>query len=118
MIVGRILCIFSSGNYSFFLAAALFGNITSLSIFQSPMVIAMEISTENDNAKIAMLQNIGYTIGNCIMPLAMWACGHWVHFIVLTTIPCVLFLFPFRLVCYHYFFRQIKFRFGSTEEIT
>jgi MFS transporter, OCT family, solute carrier family 22 (organic cation transporter), member 4/5 len=65
--------------------------LTSMSIFLSPLIIAMETSREEERAHIAMCQCIGWTLGISIMPLVFWASGDWVWFLMATTLPIGLF---------------------------
>lgn len=65
--------------------------LTSMSIFLSPLIIAMETSKEEDRAHIAMMQCIGWTLGMCIMPLVFWVVRDWVWFLMITTLPIILF---------------------------
>lgn len=75
--------------------ASLASMLTSMSIFLSPLIIAMETSKEEDRAHIAMMQCIGWTLGMCIMPIVFWAVGDWVWFLMITTLPVGLFaLYP------------------------
>lgn len=77
--------------YFLFAIASLASMLTSMSIFLSPLIIAMETSKEEDRAHIAMMQCIGWTFGMCIMPLVFWAVGDWVWFLMITTLPVGLF---------------------------
>lgn len=55
----------------------------------------METSKEEDRAKIAMLQCVGWTLGISIMPLVFWVVRDWVWFLMITTLPIGLFaLYP------------------------
>lgn len=56
--------------------------LTSMLIFLSPLIIAMETSREEDRGKIAMFQCIGWTMGLSIMPLVFWLVRDWVWFLM------------------------------------
>lgn len=95
IILGRIMTTLTTSIYFLFAMASLASMLTSMSIFLSPLIIAMETSKEEDRAHIAMMQCIGWTFGMCIMPLVFWAVGDWVWFLMLTTLPVGLFaLYP------------------------
>lgn len=61
-ILGRIACILTSSVYWLFAIASVFGMLTALTMFQSPLVIAMEICKGEDRAHIAMVQCWGWTV--------------------------------------------------------
>lgn len=65
--------------------------LTSMSIFLSPLIIAMETSKEEDRGKIAMLQCVGWTVGLSIMPMVFWWVRDWTWFLVITSTPIVIF---------------------------
>lgn len=95
IILGRIMTTLTTSVYFLFAIASLASMLTSMSIFLSPLIIAMETSKEEDRAHIAMMQCIGWTLGMCIMPLVFWAVGDWVWFLMITTLPVGLFaLYP------------------------
>lgn len=110
--IGRTASAFTSENYTMFLVASFFGSATSSSVFNGPLVVAMEISKSEHKARIAMFQNMGWSFGSCLMPLVMWYVGHWVPFILLTTLPCVLFLLPYRSVSFLLFFKTFIVMYG------
>lgn len=85
------MTIFTASVYFLFAAASIISMLTSMSIFLSPLIIAMETSKEEDRAKIAMLQCIGWTLGLSIMPFVFQFSRDWVWFLMLTTIPVGLF---------------------------
>lgn len=91
IIIGRVMTTVTTSTYFLFAIASLCSMLTSMSIFLSPLIIAMETSKEDDRAHIAMMQCIGWTIGMCIMPLVFWAVGDWVWFLMITTLPVGLF---------------------------
>lgn len=81
--------------YFLYATASLVSMLTSMSIFLSPLIIAMETSRAEDRGKIAMLQCVGWTMGLSIMPLVFWLVRDWVWFLMLTTLPVGLFaLYP------------------------
>lgn len=95
IILGRIMTTITTSTYVLFAIASLCSMLTSMSIFLSPLIIAMETSKEDDRAHIAMMQCIGWTFGMCIMPMVFWAVGDWVWFLMITTLPVGLFaLYP------------------------
>ncbi|CAO1419238.1 unnamed protein product [Diamesa serratosioi] len=95
IIVGRVMTVFTTSTYWLFAIAAVLSMLTSMSIFLSPLIIAMETSKEDDRAHIAMMQCLGWTLGMCVMPMVFWYVKDWVWFLMLTTLPCGLFaMFP------------------------
>jgi len=89
------MTVLTTSVYFLFAIASVMSMLTSMSIFLSPLIIAMETSREDDRAHIAMMQCIGWTMGMCIMPLVFWVVGDWVWFLMITTLPCGIFaLFP------------------------
>ncbi|KAF2880324.1 hypothetical protein ILUMI_25837 [Ignelater luminosus] len=93
LVIGKFASVFTAHIFPLFLVAALIGSLSSTAVYSSPLIIAMEICKDTDRAHIAMLQCLGWTIGLATMPLIMWGVGHWTYFMVLTTLPCALFLF-------------------------
>lgn len=93
-----MLRLLTTGSYPLFLVSAFLGSMAMLTTYQSTLVIALEITSGKEAASIAMLQNIGWAIGNSLMPLLMWAVGDWTYFLLITTLPSALFLLPSRLV--------------------
>lgn len=83
----------SKGFYLLFVAFVIIGNLSSLPLFQSPLVISVEISSVEDRTLIPLLQCIGWTVGLCISPMIFWAMGDWVPFTIVTTLPVLPFLF-------------------------
>jgi OCT family organic cation transporter-like MFS transporter 4/5 len=85
----------TASMYYVYVIASVMSMLTSMSIFLSPLIIAMETSKEEDRAKIAMLQCVGWTIGISIMPMVFWVVRDWVWFLMITTLPIGLFtLYP------------------------
>lgn len=93
IIVGRIMSTLTASIYFLYALASLISMLTSMQIFLSPLIIAMETSQEADRGKIAMFQCIGWTVGLSIMPLVFWVVRDWVWFLMLTTLPIGLFGF-------------------------
>ncbi|KAJ6641583.1 Carcinine transporter [Pseudolycoriella hygida] len=91
IIVGRIMSAVTASVYYLYAIASLVSMLTSMQIFLSPLIIAMEVSREEDRGKIAMFQCIGWTLGLSIMPLVFWAVRDWVWFLMITTLPIGLF---------------------------
>ncbi|KAF2886262.1 hypothetical protein ILUMI_19911, partial [Ignelater luminosus] len=91
--VGKFASIFTAHIFPLFVAAAVIGSLTATAVYSSPLIIAMEMSKDADRSHIAMLQCLSWTIGLAAMPFIMWAIGDWVYFMILTTLPCTLFLF-------------------------
>lgn len=91
LLIGRIATIFSASTYVLFAAASIISMLTSMSIFLSPLIIAMETSKEEDRGKIAMLQCVGWTIGLSIMPMVFWVVRDWTWFLLITSAPIVMF---------------------------
>lgn len=95
IIIGRVLTILTTSNYLLFAIASVISMMTSMSIFLSPLIIAMETSKEEDRAHIAMMQCIGWTMGISIMPMVFWVLRDWTWFLMATTLPIGLFaLYP------------------------
>lgn len=91
IIIGRIMTTFTASVYYLFAIASIISMLTSMSIFLSPLIIAMETSKEEDRGKIAMLQCIGWTIGISFMPFVFQFSRDWVWFLMLTTMPVGIF---------------------------
>jgi MFS family permease len=56
IIIGRVMTTLTTSTYFLFVIASLASMLTSMSIFLSPLIIAMETSKEEDRAHIAMMQ--------------------------------------------------------------
>ncbi|XP_025829051.1 solute carrier family 22 member 3 isoform X2 [Agrilus planipennis] len=98
VVIGNLVFTVTSTYYPLFLVAAFTAGFTSYTAYQAPLVIGMEISREKDKAYIAMLQNVGRTVGLCILPPFMWLIGHWKPFMVMSSLPCLLFFIPYRYI--------------------
>ncbi|XP_023703458.1 solute carrier family 22 member 5 isoform X2 [Cryptotermes secundus] len=97
LVLGRCVLVFSAGIYTIFLAAVVVTSLPTGVIFQSPLIIGMEVSSARQRAHIALLQCVGWTLGMAVTPLVAWAVGgHWKVFMVLTTLPCAAVFFVFR----------------------
>ncbi|XP_017787316.1 PREDICTED: organic cation transporter 1-like isoform X2 [Nicrophorus vespilloides] len=97
LVVGRMLLIVTSFSTLLFFLTMCFGSFSTNSVLQSPMVTGLEISKTERRARIAMIHNIGGTIGFCFLPLVMWWLNDWRFFMSLTTLPCILFMFTVKL---------------------
>uniref|UniRef100_A0AAG5CX02 Major facilitator superfamily (MFS) profile domain-containing protein n=1 Tax=Anopheles atroparvus TaxID=41427 RepID=A0AAG5CX02_ANOAO len=90
---GRLVCMFTAAYYVVFCVAAVLGSMTAHSIFQSPLIIAMEVSKSERRGHISMIQCIGWTIGMCTLPMVFWATKDWFWSLMIATLPIVIFLF-------------------------
>uniref|UniRef100_A0A8D8B1T7 Solute carrier family 22 member 21 n=1 Tax=Culex pipiens TaxID=7175 RepID=A0A8D8B1T7_CULPI len=90
---GRLISMFTASYYLVFSIAAVLGSLTANSIFQAPLIIAMEISKSERRGYISMMQCIGWTVGLCILPMVFWATRDWFWALMFTTIPIFLFIF-------------------------
>ncbi|XP_066998143.2 carcinine transporter isoform X2 [Anabrus simplex] len=95
--IGHCLLVVSASIYPVFLTIYILGSSAGAAAFQSPLALSMEVSDSNQSAHIAMLQCLGWTTGMCIMPMIAWATGEWRTFILITSIPCALFIFLHRM---------------------
>lgn len=39
-----------------------------------------------------MIQSLGWTVGMCLMPVILWISGDWIIFLLITSLPQVLFI--------------------------
>ncbi|XP_063704985.1 carcinine transporter-like [Culicoides brevitarsis] len=92
-IFGRVACLITSGTYWLFALSSISGMLTALMLFQSPLVIAMEICKGEKRAKISMIQCYGWTSGMVLMPLIFWAVRDWTPFLMFTTFPLLFGIF-------------------------
>lgn len=89
LVLGRCVSAFTAGHFIVFLVANLVASLPIAVVFQSPLIIGMEISSTSQRALIAMLQFVGWTSGMCVMPMIAWATGgEWKLFMILTSVPC------------------------------
>ncbi|XP_017787307.1 PREDICTED: organic cation transporter 1-like [Nicrophorus vespilloides] len=93
IVLGRMLSIITAYSVPLFFLTTFIGSLPSTSVFQGPLVIAMEISKNEDRAHIAMMQCLGWTVGLCMLPLLMWVLRDWYYFMLVTTLPCFLYMF-------------------------
>ncbi|XP_055851200.1 beta-alanine transporter-like isoform X2 [Episyrphus balteatus] len=92
--IGRCLCAITTSSFSLFLITSSLAALTVNSLFQSPVVIAMEISGEDERSSIALYQSFGWFLGTTAMPFVFWWLRDWIPFLLITTLPTLLvFLF-------------------------
>lgn len=96
--IGRSFSIFSTSSFTMFLIASSLVSFTVNSLFQSPLIVGMEISGEDDRTYIAMYQSFGWSIGTTLMPLLFWWLQDWIPFMWLTTLPTALVLVFYKYV--------------------
>lgn len=89
--VGRVFAIFSARHYWLFAALAFIGSFSTNTSFQSPLIIAMEISKDANRAALSLWQLVGWTAGVCLAPLILWWMRDWTWFMLVTSLPCLLF---------------------------
>ncbi|XP_065721258.2 carcinine transporter [Drosophila suzukii] len=85
--LGRFGSIMCTSSYTWFLIMTGIVGLTVNSLFQSPQIIGMEISREEDRSRIAFFQSCGWSVGTTLMPLLYWWLRHWDSFMWLTSIP-------------------------------
>ncbi|XP_037954134.1 carcinine transporter-like [Teleopsis dalmanni] len=90
--LGRMLSIWTTSSYTWFLIFTGFAGLTVNSLFQSPQIVGMEISREKDRSAIAFYQSFGWSIGTTVMPLLFWWLRDWESFMWYTSIPTALVL--------------------------
>uniref|UniRef100_A0A182JWC4 Major facilitator superfamily (MFS) profile domain-containing protein n=1 Tax=Anopheles christyi TaxID=43041 RepID=A0A182JWC4_9DIPT len=90
---GRLVSMFTAAYYVVFCIAAVVGSLTAHSIFQAPLIVAMEISKSERRGHISMMQCIGWTTGVCILPMVFWATKDWFWALLIVTMPIALFMF-------------------------
>ncbi|ETN61190.1 mfs transporter [Anopheles darlingi] len=88
---GRLVSMFTAAYYVVFCIAAVVGSLTAHSIFQAPLIIAMEISKSERRGHISMMQCFGWTTGMCILPMVFWATKDWFWALMVATLPIVIF---------------------------
>ncbi|XP_053695803.1 solute carrier family 22 member 21-like [Sabethes cyaneus] len=88
--IGRTLAVFSAPQYWLFAALAFLGSFSSNTGFQSPLIVAMEISKDENRATLSMWQLFGWTAGVCLAPLVLWWCRDWRWFLLITSLPCLM----------------------------
>uniref|UniRef100_A0A1A9ZQ56 Major facilitator superfamily (MFS) profile domain-containing protein n=1 Tax=Glossina pallidipes TaxID=7398 RepID=A0A1A9ZQ56_GLOPL len=90
--IGRLASIMTTSSYIWFLIFSGLAALAINSLFQSPQIIGMEISREQDRSTIAIYQSFGWSIGTTVMPLLFWWLRDWQPFMWCTTIPTALIL--------------------------
>ncbi|KAJ6635058.1 Carcinine transporter, partial [Pseudolycoriella hygida] len=85
------MSIVTTSNFLLYAIASFISTMTTTMVYVSPLIIAMEVSGEEDHGKVALLQCIGWTAGMSLMPLVFWATRDWVWFLMLTSLPIGLF---------------------------
>ncbi|XP_011194636.2 carcinine transporter [Zeugodacus cucurbitae] len=96
--VGRSCSIITTNIYYVFLFCTGLTGFAVNSLFQSPQIVGMEISREQDRSIIAIYQSVGWSIGTTLMPLLFWWLRDWATFMWLTTIPTAIVLIFFKYV--------------------
>ncbi|XP_016978582.1 carcinine transporter [Drosophila rhopaloa] len=90
--LGRIASIMCTSSYTWFLIMSGIVGLTVNSLFQSPQIVGMEISREEDRSRIAFFLSCGWSIGTTLMPLLYWWLRHWDSFMWLTSVPTAMVL--------------------------
>ncbi|KFB35671.1 AGAP004104-PA-like protein [Anopheles sinensis] len=90
-VVGRVFAIFTARQYWLFAALAFIGSFSTNTSFQSPLIIVMEISKDANRAALSLWQLVGWTAGVCLAPLVLWWMRDWFWFMIVTSLPCLLF---------------------------
>ncbi|XP_031637594.1 carcinine transporter [Contarinia nasturtii] len=93
IVLGRVAMMFTTSHFTWFSIVSVFGSFCAISLFQSPFIIAMEISKPDDRANVAIIQNLAWTLGLCILPFIYWIVGDWFSFFVITSLPLLIFIF-------------------------
>ncbi|XP_036324828.1 carcinine transporter isoform X1 [Rhagoletis pomonella] len=96
--LGRSFSILTTNLYWVFLFCTGLTGFAVNSLFQSPQIIGMEISREQDRSAIAIYQSIGWSIGTTFMPLLFWWLRDWAAFMWITTIPTALVLIFYKYI--------------------
>ncbi|EAT45535.1 AAEL003192-PA [Aedes aegypti] len=89
--IGRTLAVLTASQYWLFAALAFMGSFASNTAFQSPLIVAMEISKDENRAALSLWQLFGWTVGVCVAPLILWWTRNWIWFMLMTSVPCLLF---------------------------
>uniref|UniRef100_A0AAG5CX81 Major facilitator superfamily (MFS) profile domain-containing protein n=1 Tax=Anopheles atroparvus TaxID=41427 RepID=A0AAG5CX81_ANOAO len=90
-VIGRVFAIFTAEQYWLFAALAFIGSFSTNTSFQSPLIIVMEISKDANRAALSLWQLVGWTAGVCLAPLVLWWMRDWFWFMIVTSLPCLLF---------------------------
>lgn len=86
VVVGRIMTTLTTGSYIWFIGSIIIGSLAINTVFLSPLIIAMEFSTEDQRSNIALKQAIAFTLGTCIIPFIYWGFRHWEPFMWITSV--------------------------------
>lgn len=65
----------------------------------------------DNRARVAIIQNLAWTAGLCILPFIYWMVGDWFTFFALTSLPLMVFLFipTYALKFWNAFFYFLSF---------
>ncbi|ALC47410.1 CG7084 [Drosophila busckii] len=96
--VGRFGTILSTSSYTWFQVMSSIVGLSVNSLFQSPQIIGMEISREEDRSRIAFFQSVGWSVGTTLMPLLFWWLRDWYSFMWLSSLPTALILIFFKFI--------------------
>lgn len=91
--IGRLGLLISKGYFWLFAVFYFMTSIPSLAVYQAPLVIAMEMSTDEQRTRISLTQSLAYATALCGGPLLFWVFNDWVTFTLITTLPLMMFLF-------------------------
>uniref|UniRef100_A0A8D8A2R7 Solute carrier family 22 member 5 n=1 Tax=Culex pipiens TaxID=7175 RepID=A0A8D8A2R7_CULPI len=89
--LGRALAVFTAPHYGLFTLLAFVGSFASNTGFQSPLIVAMEISKDENRASLSMWQLGGWTVGICVAPMILWLCRDWVWLLLGSSLPLLVF---------------------------
>ncbi|KAK6631354.1 hypothetical protein RUM44_005880 [Polyplax serrata] len=98
LVIGRTLSVFTSAYYYVFLFSIALGSLASTSVFQSPLVISMEVSDEKTRSYIAFLQCAGWVFGLCILAFVAWVVRDWKLIMLVTTLPNIICFCLYKLL--------------------
>ncbi|XP_023309184.2 carcinine transporter-like [Lucilia cuprina] len=93
---GRISSILTTSHYIWFLIVSCLTSFSINSVFQSPHVIGMEISRDEDRSLIAMYHNFGWSVGITMVPLLFWWLRDWESFMWISSVPALFFLLIYK----------------------
>nr|CAD7269703.1 unnamed protein product [Timema shepardi] len=109
LVFGRSVTTIAADIYPLFLVTCFLGTVATNSICVSTVAVGMqilndmvpvspgmEISARDKSSHIAMLQCLGWTAGLCLMPMIAWATGNWMSFLLISSLPSVVF---FTTIC-------------------
>uniref|UniRef100_A0A6M2DYH2 Putative synaptic vesicle transporter svop n=1 Tax=Xenopsylla cheopis TaxID=163159 RepID=A0A6M2DYH2_XENCH len=92
LIIGKIMQLFLTSWYYLYMLGNLISALTPMAMYQTVLIIGMEISSIDDNPHIAMLQGIGWTLGISILPLLYWWLQNWFYFVLISSLPITFFM--------------------------